>query len=183
MSYNFKDNLTLENNKFLKWTNNANTTRGNIIGLDTSNNTVLNSFTNSNILINQNVDSFTILNQLNAKPVVIKSALNIGCTSNSVASLTIVNSGYIGIQNSSGYLGLSGSDLYDTSTSRVQISKNSIDAYNLLNYNLYTAELLRQNINSSGIISYLPNGFTPRVVISDTASNYYNPLVIHDTTL
>ena len=54
MSFNFKDNLTLENNKFLKWIDNTGVTRSNIIGIDNLNNTILNSSSNGNVIINNN---------------------------------------------------------------------------------------------------------------------------------
>ena len=37
-SYNFKDNLTVDNNKYLKWLDNTGTSRANVISLDNYNN-------------------------------------------------------------------------------------------------------------------------------------------------
>jgi hypothetical protein len=185
MSFNFKDNLALENNKFLKWIDNTGITRANIIGMDTSNNTLLNSFSNGNVIINNNPKSFTYININNTNNVFIDSALNIGFSSsvNSNAMLTLKNSNYIGIQSTSGYLGLSGSNVFDTSSSRIKLDVNNIELYSKNGYNVYTNELLRMNIDNTGLLSILPDGSNARIIFSDTSSNFSNQVLITNTNV
>jgi hypothetical protein len=184
MSFNFKDNLALGNNKFLKWIDNTGVTRANIIGMDTSNNTLLNSFSNGNVIINNNPRSFTYININNTNNVFIDSALNIGFSSsvNSNAVLTLKNSNYIGIQSTSGYLGLSGSNVFDTSSSRIKLDLNKIELYSKNQFNVYTNELLRMNIDNTGLLSILPDGSNARILFSDTSTNFSNQVLITNTS-
>lgn len=184
MSFNFKDNLALENNKFLKWIDNTGVTRANIIGVDNLNNTILNSSSNGNVIINNNPKSFTYININNTNNVFIDSALNIGFSNsvNSNAILTLRDSNYIGIQSTSGYLGLSGSNVFNNNSSRIKLDVNNIELYSKNNYNIYTNELLRVNINNTGLITILPDGSNARVLFSDTQSIFSNVVSITNTT-
>ena len=53
-SYNFKDNLTIDNNKYLKWLDSTGTSRANVIAFNEKNDLVVNSeVMNSNTFFNQ----------------------------------------------------------------------------------------------------------------------------------
>ena len=90
-SYNFKDNLTVDNNKYLKWLDKTGTSRANIIALDGDNNVNVNSaFGNMNINSN-NQHSYTFVNSNNSRGnVLVGTRLGIGfnTTSNMSSSLT-----------------------------------------------------------------------------------------------
>ena len=57
-SYNFKDNLTIDNNKYLKWLDSTGTSRANVIAFNEKNDLVVNSeVMNSNTFFNQGISS------------------------------------------------------------------------------------------------------------------------------
>jgi hypothetical protein len=88
-SYNFKDNLTIDNNKYLKWLDITGTSRANIIALDQENNVNINSAF-GNMSINSNSPgSYTFINNNNQNGnTLIGTKLGIGFTSTSNMSST-----------------------------------------------------------------------------------------------
>ena len=115
-SYNFKDNLTIDNNKYLKWLDITGTSRANIIGLDNSNNLRINS-DYGNMYLNSNSvgNNWTFMNVNHTRGVVIGSRLGVGfsSTENMTSDITLVKNGLVGINttvgSNDGYLALAGS--------------------------------------------------------------------------
>lgn len=198
-SYNFKDNLTIDNNKYLKWLDITGTSRANIIGLDTNNNIKLNSdygnmYLNSNGLKN----TWTFINTNNSKGVVIGSKLGVGfsSTENMTSDITLVKNGIIGINttmgSNNGYLALVGSSsLIDNS--KILLYGNDHVTYpgNVClkagnsngNVNIYTGDnSLKFQILSNGDSNFLPDGITTRVSITDINTTITNDVIISSTT-
>jgi hypothetical protein len=201
-SYNFKDNLTLDNNKYLKWLDKTGTSRANIISLDNDNNVNVNSaFGNMNVNIN-NQDSYTFLNSNNSKGnVLVGTRLGIGfnTTSNMTSSLTLVKNGSIGLNTTigtnDGYLGISSwSNLDNNGGSRVMLYGNDHVTYpggihlysgNVTNgnVNVYTGnDSLKMQILRDGTFSFIPDGVTTRLTINDTMSTFTHDIVVSSTT-
>ena len=112
--WNFTDNLGIQNNRFIKLTD-QNLIVRDILGLDTAGNLILNS-ANGDIYINSNSNgSYTHFNKNNTAGVLINSHLGVGInsTSNMISNIVLPNNGWIGLNTTqgshTGYLGLSGS--------------------------------------------------------------------------
>ena len=201
-SYNFKDNLTVDNNKYLKWLDKTGTSRANIIALDGDNNVNVNSaFGNMNINSN-NQHSYTFVNSNNSRGnVLVGTRLGIGfnTTSNMSSSLTLVKNGSIGLNTtvgtSDGYLGISSwTELDNKGGSRMLLYGNdhvthpgNIHLYtgNVTNgnVNVYTGnDSLKMQILRDGTFSFIPDGVTTRLTINDMMSNFSNDVIISSTT-
>ena len=132
-SYNFKDNLTIDNNKYLKWLISTGLTRASILGLDNSNNLNINS-ASADIYINSNITRSSVtyfnVNSTIGNDVIVNSRLGVGfSTAGMSANLTLVNNGYIGVKTTvgtaNGFLGLSGShSLLNTDSSKILLYGN-----------------------------------------------------------
>ena len=201
-SYNFKDNLTVDNNKYLKWLDNTGTSRANVISLDNYNNVNINSaFGNMNINTDK-PDSYTFVNSNNSKGnVLIGTKLGIGftTTTNMTSSLTLVKNGSIGLNTtvggSDGYLGMSSwSGLDNNGGSRMLLYGNDHVTYPG-NMHLYTGNIANGNVNvytgddslkmqilRDGTFRFIPDGVTTRLTINDIMSNFTNDVIISSTT-
>ena len=199
-SYNFKDNLTIDNNKYLKWLDITGTSRANVIALDQENNVNINSAF-GNMFINSNSrGSYTFINSDTGNAVVgTKLGIGFTSTSNMASTLTIVKNGYIGVNTtvgtSDGYLGFSSSfNLSNNTGSRILLYGNNhginpgqIHLYsgNVTNgnINIYTGnDSLKMQILQNGTVSFIPDGITSRLTINDLQSSFTNDLVITSTT-
>jgi len=197
-SYNFKDNLTINNNKYLKWLDITGTSRGNIITLDSLNNVNLNSSFGDLIV---NSSNFMLLNLNNTNGVIIGSKVGIGFnnTSNLSADLTLVKNGFIGINTTrgtnNGFLGLVGGySGSNTSGSRILLYGNDtlssggqLQLYAGNNtsgqINFYTLnDSLKFQILPDGTSKFTPDGVTSRLNINDTRSLFSNDVVITSST-
>lgn len=201
-SYNFKDNLTVDNNKYLKWLDKTGTSRANIIALDDDNNVNINSAYGNMRINNNNPGSFTFINNDNSNGnVLVGTRLGVGfnSTENMNANLTLVKNGYIGLNTnigtSDGYLGLSSfSGLSNTSGSRVLLYGNNHANYpgnihfysgNVTNgnINLYTGnDSLKMQVLQDGTFNFIPDGITTRLSITDITSTFTNDIMITSTT-
>jgi hypothetical protein len=202
-SYNFKDNLTIDNNKYLKWLDVTGTNRSNIIALDMNNNVNLNSASGQIYINSNNSGSNTFINANNNSngSVIVASKLAIGfnSTSSITANLTLLNNGFIGVNTtqgtSNGYLGLTGSfQMTNTCGSRILLYGNdhisnsgqvSIYAGNNANgsVNVYTGnDSVKVSINNSGSTQFTPNGSTVRCNITDTSTTFSHVVKITDTS-
>jgi len=201
-SYNFKDNLTVDNNKYLKWLDNTGTSRANVISLDNYNNVNINSaFGNMNINTDK-PNSYTFVNSNNSKGnVLIGTKLGIGftTTTNMTSSLTLVKNGSIGLNTtvggSDGYLGMSSwSGLNNNGGSRMLLYGNDHVTYPG-NMHLYTGNIANGNVNvytgddslkmqilRDGTFRFIPDGVTTRLTINDIMSNFTNDVIISSTT-
>jgi hypothetical protein len=197
-SYNFKDNLTIDNNKYLKWLSSTGTSRANIIALNSQNNVNINSAFGDIILNGNGDNSTTFLNtNSNNKNVVIGSKLGIGFDIDSQisANLTLLKNGYIGINttinSNDGYLGLSGSYLFSNSSgSRISLHGNQnsgkIQLYtgnvNTGDFNFYTGnDSLKMQILSDGSTLFSPDGTSIRLNVSDSQTTITNRVVFTST--
>jgi hypothetical protein len=201
-SYNFKDNLTVDNNKYLKWLDKTGTSRANIIALDDNNNVnVESAFGNMNINTNK-PDSYTFVNSNNSRGnVLVGTKLGIGfnTTSNMSSALTFVKNSHIGLNTSigtsDGYLGMSSwAELSNNAGSRVLLYGNdhlthpgNVHLYtgNVTNGNLnvYTGnDSLKMQILRDGTFSFIPDGVTSRLTINNTMSTFTHDVVISSTT-
>jgi hypothetical protein len=199
-SYNFKDNLTIDNNKYLKWLDITGTSRANIIGLDNYNNIRINS-DYGNMYLNSNSvgNKWTFINANHTCGVIIGSRLGIGfaSTENMTSDITLVKNGLVGINttvgSNDGYLALAGSSsLVNNAT--VQLYGNdhstnaghvSLKAGNVVggNINMYTGnDILRFQILGNGASNFLPDGVTSRLSVTDSTTTVTNDLIITSTT-
>ena len=197
-SFNFKDNLTIDNNKYLKWLNTSGTTRSNIISLTNNNDLYINSGSGDFYINSNNTSSTTFINRNNLSNTIISSKLGVGMTtsSNISADLTIRSTGYIGTNsNSSGYLGISGSQINDTSSGSKIIlyaNNNGINSGILGiysgnnttgNISMYTgSELKRFQITNDGSTLFTPDGVNTVYSITSNQSTYTNTVIIVNTT-
>ena len=200
-SYNFKNNLTIDNNKFLNWLNSVGTGRINILGLNNSNDLFLNSGS-GDIYINRSGNS-TYINHDNSNPVIIASKLSIGNTdvASIFADLTLNKNSFIGLSSSTGssdgYLGLSASHDLDTSnnSSRIMLYGNDTQSnlagklnlhagnHTLGHINMYTGnDSLKFQIFNNGTINFSPDGSTVTFSITSSGNSMTTPLIIYDTT-
>lgn len=190
-SYSFKDNLTIDNNKYLNWLDSSGLNRTSIIGLDVNNNVNLYS-ANGNVLINCETGStsHTYINRNNQGNVFVASKLGIGIgtTSGMSGDVTIKKNGMITVDGNDGYLLVGGStttagssalqlygNLHPTSRQQIDIVAGETSG----NINLYTgARSLRFQIHNSGSAIFTPDGSTIRCSISDETSVFNNTLSI-----
>jgi hypothetical protein len=200
-SYNFKDNLTIDNNKYLKWLDATGLTRSNVIALDTLNNLNINSANGDLYLNSNNSGSNTYINVSNESNVLVASNLGVGFSTAShvTSNITLVKDGYIGLNTTQGtndgYLGLSGSHaLSVTSGSKLLLygidntvgnsGKIQLYAGNSTsgNIDLYTGDSgLRFSINNNGSAQFTPDGSTVICSIAESHSTFTNTVRLTNT--
>lgn len=202
-SYNFKDNLTVDNNKYLKWLDNTGTSRANIITLNADNNVNINGAFGNMSINSNNPGSYTFINHNNVNgDTVIGTRLGIGftTTSNMTSTLTLVKNGHIGINTTTntndGYLGLVGSSnlpgnsrllLYGnnhtTNPGQIHLYSGNVTSSSI---KLYTGnDSLKMQIlqnGTNGTISFIPDGITSRLTINDLLTTFTNDIIITSTT-
>jgi hypothetical protein len=196
-SWNLKNNLTIDNSKYLNWLDSTGT-RNSIIGLDVNSNVNLNSaFGKGDLYINSNNSTgSTFLNFNNNRNVLIASRLGVGITntSNMNTNLVLPANGLIGTNSSSGFLGLLGStstsgsrvimygDATESSGGQLNLHASSVSTGSI---NFFTGEDLqkRMEIQSSGTINLTPDGSSsPAVSINPDACYFENKIVILNST-
>jgi hypothetical protein len=189
-SWSFKDNLTIDNSKFLKWTDSTNVPK-NIIGVSGENTYLTPSCTIGNMYINNAGLSSTFINMGNSNGTIIGSKLGVRINNTStslISALTLANNEWISSDNTngSGYLGIgnngSGANilLYGNNISGGNI--HLIAGNTLGNINLYTGNNnLNMQVLNTGTTNFSPNGTTIRCSISDDTTIISNPLIISST--
>ena len=192
-SYNFKDNLTIDNNKYLKWLDSTGTSRANVIALNEKNDLVVNSdvTNNSNTFFNKSISSGNVF-------IGTKLGIGFNSTSNMSSNLTMNNNSFIGVNTtigtSDGFLGFSGSFGNDGNGSKIILYGND-NVVHPGNLNLYAGNVSNANINmyvgnnsltmqilQDGTLNYIPNGITPRLTIDDSKATFTNDVIITSTT-
>lgn len=192
-SWGFKDNLTIDNSKYLKWLDSTGIIPNNIIGLNSNSDVKLNSAIDGDMYINtlSTSGSVTYINVSNGNPVFIGSKLGVGMNTgdnNFTPTIALENNGYIGLLNDYGTIGLvSGTSL--TSGSRIILNGNEVssgtrgyvDIYagdvSTGNINMYTAnDSLKMQILNNGTVNFSPDGTTIRVSIEDPYTTVTNQL-------
>ena len=202
-SYNFKDNLAIQNNKYLKWLDKTGTSRANIIVLDDDNNLKINGGFGDIYINSTNGNSATLLNANgNMGNVVIGTKLGVGfnSTSNIGGDVTLKKGGFIGTNSTlgsrNGFLGISGADSLTNDTgSRILLYGNDYTNGNsgklefftgyttTGNFNVYTEnDSLKFQILQNGTFNVMPDGVTSRLVINDVLTTVTNDVIISSTT-
>ena len=193
-SWGFKDNLTIDNSKYLKWLDSTGITQNNIIGLDLNSHVKLNSAVNGDIYINTSADngSVTYINTSNENPVFIGSKLGVGVSTgnqsvNFAPTIALKNNGYIGLLDDSSTIGIVGGSSL-TSGSKILLYGNTTNnlagQLNLYagdvstgNINMYSGEnSLKMQILNTGTTNFSPDGTTIRVSIEDPYTTVTNQL-------
>ena len=193
-SYSFKDNIVINNSKWIRWLNSSGTTRANILGVE-SNNVYLNSGS-ENLYINNDTNSYTFINNNNSNNVLIGSKLAIGIntTANLNANLSLVSGGYIGSNVKNGSIMLSGT--YSTSHtdgSLIKLYGNDSSNYGQIHLitgnhssghlNIYTGNnSLKMQIMNTGLINFSPNGSDIKFSISNDETVVSNITKITNST-
>ena len=185
-SYNFKDNLTIDNNKYLKWLDITGTSRSNVINLDDSNNVNLNSPL-GNLYFNS-TNSFFNSNTLLSSNVAI--GFNTTRDINSVLSINFNN--FISTNDGSGYLGFTGDTHLENTSKILSYGSTFGDKPSCLelycgsnsnsNIKMYSGDSLKFQILQNGTSTFMPNGITSRLVISDTSCLFTNDIYISSST-
>ena len=201
-SWNFKDNLTVDNNKFLKFLDSTGVTKNNIIGLNTASNLYIHSAVSGDIYINSgsNTKSNTFFhtNSIGNAFITTRLAVGISNTSNINSNIALPINSYIGINTTqgshTGYLGLAASSsLLNTTGSRILLygidntsGSGQINLYAGNNtaghVQIYTQNnSMKMQILHTGTANFQPDGSTIRLSVADTTTTITNPLYITST--
>jgi hypothetical protein len=201
-SWNFKDNLTIDNNKFLKFLDSTGVTKNNVIGLNTASNLYINSAISGDIYFNSgsNTKSNTFFhtNSIGNAFITTRLAVGISNTSNINSNIALPINSYIGINTTQGshigYLGLAASSsLLNTSGSRIIMygidntsGSGQINMYAGNNTSghiqFYTQnDNMKMQILNSGTTNFQPNGSTIRLSVADANTTITNPLYVTST--
>lgn len=170
VSYSFKDNLAIDNSKYLKWLNTDGFTPHDVIGLDSNNNVNIvspNSIEMISGVINVNSTNFSFINNVNFNRNIIISSGN-------YISSDQVSGGSLFIKNSLSTIG-----------SHIELSNDiSINSghIRLLTNSLDSQPLQRFSINSSGTIIFTPDGSSISMNVNELSTDVNNVLLINNTT-
>jgi cytoskeletal protein CcmA (bactofilin family) len=196
-SYNFKDNLTIDNNKYLKWLDKTGSSRANIIALDNDNNVNVNSAYGDIKINNDKPNSYTFINNNNSNGnVLIGTKLGIGfnSTTNMTSHLTLVKNSFIStnstIGTSDGFLGLSSSrygggqiilygDEHNSYAGNIHLSSGTNTVGNI---HFLIGESMKMQILNDGTLNYTPNGTITRFTLDDSKTIITNDLILTSTT-
>jgi hypothetical protein len=201
-SWNFKDNLTVDNNKFLKFLDPTGVTKNNIIGLNTSSNLYMHSAVGGDIYINSGTNTksntFFHTNSIGNAFITTKLAVGITSTANIYSNITLPINSFVGLNTTqgvhNGYLGLAASSsLLNTTGSRIimygiDVVPNSgqINLYAGNNtaghIQLHTGDdSMKMQILHNGTANFQPDGSTIRLSVADSTTTITNPLYITST--
>jgi hypothetical protein len=201
-SWNFKDNLTIDNNKFLKFLDSTGVIKNNVMGLNTASNLYINSAVNGDIYVNSgsNTKSNTFFhtNSIGNAFITTRLAVGISNTSNIYSNIALPINSYIGINTTqgdhNGYLGLAASSsLLNTSGSRIIMygidntsGSGQINMYAGNNTSghiqFYTQnDNMKVQILNSGTTNFQPDGSSIRLSVADANTIITNPLLITST--
>ena len=188
-SYNFKDNLAIDNNKYLKWLDVTGTSRSNVICLDNNNNLNINSDF-GNIYLNTNL-KYTFIDS----DTLFSNNIGIGffSTENVHSAVSIRKNDFISSNSNNGYLGITGdTNLSETSRIILYGSDNGINSSQLRFYagnntngsiRMYTGQdSLKFQILQNGTSTFMPNGTTSRLIIEDQLLTATNDIIITSST-
>jgi hypothetical protein len=201
-SWNFKDNLTVDNNKFINFLDSTGITKNNVMGLNTASNLYINSALSGDIYFNSgsNTKSNTFFhaNSIGNTFITTRLAVGISDTSNINSNIALPINSYIGINTTQGshvgYLGLAASSsLLNTSGSRI-IMYGIDNTYGSGQIHMYAGnntsghiqfytqnDSMKMQIINSGTTNFQPNGSTIRLSVADINTIITNPLLITST--
>jgi len=202
-SWNFKNNLTIDNSRFLNWLDTSGA-QNNIIGLDVNSNVNLNTANGKgDLYINSNTTTgSTFINFNNSQSVLIASNLGVGInnTSNMNANVVLPADSWIGLNTtpgaSDGYLALAASSLFDNSDGSIMFLYGNETAVsggqlNLCAGNVTTGSINfftgngsnRMQIQPSGTITMTPDGSSSYIVsIDPDTATFTNSIAILNST-
>lgn len=159
-SYNFKDDITIDNGKNIRWVD-SNGYRTNILTLASTNNTFINSHTSGSLILNSGGNKRTLINPGNSADVIVGSRLGVGLTSTTnslTANITLPDNGYIGTLSSTGSLGLTASDVLDRNKSaRLILNSNDPTTNGQSTGDLAFYAGNNRTNNTSGVLFYVTN--------------------------
>ena len=203
-NWNLKDNLAIDNNKYLKLLGPTGLVTNSILGIDTIGNLNINSALSGDIYLNSNNSvSNTFINVNNLGNTFIQSKLSIGInsTSNINSTINLPSNGYIGLNTTTGtnngFLAIvGGSSLLNTVGSRILLFGNDNTSGNSGQLNLYSGNTTTGNIQlytandslklqilNNGTSNFQPDGTTIRLSISNINTMITNPLIITNTSI
>jgi hypothetical protein len=191
-NWSFKDNLTIDNSKYLKWQGTSSIQ--NIIGLDSNNNLNINSGGRDMYINSSSANSVTYINEANASPVLIGTNMSIGLTTtawnqagSSAPTLCLSNSTtpYIGTASSGG-LGLAAGASFNASSGSLILLDNSVNIHTSNNtagnVNVYTGnESLKFQVLNSGTTNIIPDGTTIALSVAQNSTTLSTVLRITNT--
>ena len=191
-NWSFKDNLTIDNSKYLKWQGTSSIQ--NVIGLDSNNDLNINSGGRDMYINSSSANSVTYINEANASPVLIGTNMSIGLTTtawnqagSSAPTLCLSNSTtpYIGTASSGG-LGLAAGASFDTSSGSLILLDKSVNIHTSNNtagnVNVYTGnDSLKFQILGSGTTNIIPDGTTIALSVAQNSTTLSTPLRITNT--
>lgn len=201
-SWNFKDNLTVDNNKFLKFLDSTGVTKNNIIGLNTASNLYIHSALSGDIYVNSGSNTrsntFFHTNSIGNTFIATRLAVGISNTSNINSNIALPINSYIGINTTrgthTGFLGLAASSsLLNTTGSRILLyGINNTSASGQVNIyagnntaghvQVYTQnDSMKMQILHTGTANFQPNGSTIRLSVADATTTITNPLYLTST--
>jgi ethanolamine utilization microcompartment shell protein EutS len=190
-SYSFRDNLLVNNNKYIRFLDNSNV-RKDIIGLTSDNHVSIKSATNNApIFINEGSSgSATIVNANNANNVLVGSKVGIGFQANTslAHSLTLEKNNFIGTNSDDGFLGLVGGSGPTAGSSVVLHGNSSPGAGDFIanspigSIKLSTQSKQRVQVDNQGAVSFTPDGVTPVLNISQSESVFTHKINVVDNT-
>ena len=198
-AFNFKNDITFDNSKSIRWVNNTNTTKHSVITLGTDNSV---SLLSPNALYLNNGTGATFINTPGIGSVFIGSKLGVSTQTISTlnADLALKTNGYIGsVSNgNSGYIGLSGTDTLTTSGARIILYGTNATGGNDGSLKIYggnsTGGSVSINVSgsgsgvralqvaSSGTTLFSPDGATNVCSIQHSNTLFTNIVNISNTT-
>lgn len=199
-SYSFKDNLTIDNAKYLKWLDSTGTTRTDILTVDSSNNLRINTATGSLYVNCNNAGSHTFVNANNPSNVIVASNLGVGFsnTANVSSNLTIVKNGIIGVNSSpgqnNGFLALTGAHQNGNDYGgTIQLWGNDaassggsviIACGDTSSGSMYfkAGGSIKQQIFANGTINFSPDGSTAVLSVDNANTMLTNSVKLMDTS-
>ena len=172
-SFSLKNNLTIDNNKYLNWLSDAGNTRHNIIGLNTSDNLII-SPPNNVYITNATtfIDSLTVNNNVNINTKLVLQKNNYISTNTTNGA----SNGFIGISSSLTTTGSARFVLYGNDHATYPGNSHFYSGTNGSTINFYNGTTNSLTISNNTI--HLNNNLT----ISDTSSTFSNTVLISNTS-
>lgn len=188
-SFSFKDNISIANGKFLKFFD-TNNTRKDILGFNSGSDILQIKNGGSEIVINGGDNQATYINTNNIEPVIVGSKLGVGFDSTfgiETSLITLEKDNFIGINNTTGYLGLIASPLI-TSTEGSKVVLNGTGDGRLQFYTgdsgdieFYSQNVKRLSVAVSGETNFSPDGSSPVLSVTDSSTQFNNDIIVFNS--
>ncbi len=193
MSFNFKDNLTIDNGKYLKWTNTNGSVRYNLLGL-IDDNFNINAPTSGSLKLNtsQLYVNNTGGGVYSASKIIIGNSVSNNNIQNNY--ILLPNNSYISTNSTNGsangYLGLTGG-FSPTSGSKILLFGNettgnihihsggSTGSIKFFSGISETAEKIQ--ILADGSFNIIPDGISTQLSVQSSGTNFYGGVILNNT--